>query len=180
MHTKIKLTFFQSLIVMPLMVTNILAGVPGSATIMTGEMNSTNLAVTDVRAEKIDKYFKDRNMPLAGYGQKMVDVADKNDIDWRLIPAIAVRESTGGKFACKSKTFNPFGWGSCKIGFKSYDHAIEVLGQNLGGNNPNTKRHYDEKTVDGILKAYNPPSVVPQYASQVIKIMDAIENIELK
>lgn len=162
------------------MVTNILTGIPGSATITTGIVNSENKTnVSDERAEKIDQYFKDRNMPLAGYGKKMVEVADKNDIDWRLIPAIAVRESTGGKHACKSVTFNPFGWGSCKIGFKSYDHAIEVLGKNLGGNNPNTSRHYSDKDVEGILKTYNPPHIVPQYANQVINIMDAIENTEL-
>lgn len=180
MHTKLKTTLFQSLIVMPLMVTNIISGIPGSATITTGIMNSENsVLVPDNRAEKIDQYFKDRNMPLAGYGEKMVLVADKNDIDWRLIPAIAVRESTGGKFACKKATFNPFGWGSCKIGFKSYDHAIESLGQHLGGNHPKTKHYYDEKDVEGILKTYNPPSVVPQYAHQVMKVMDAIENTEL-
>jgi hypothetical protein len=179
MYSKIKTTFFQSLIVMPLMVTNILSGVPVSATITTGEMNSTNSAVTpDVRAEKIDQYFKSYNMPLAGYGQKMVEVADKNDIDWRLIPALAVIESTGGKFACKSVTFSAFGWGSCKIGFKSYDQAIEVLGTNLGGNNPNTEKHYANKDTKGILAKYN--SVIPNYTAKVMKVMDAIEKTEVK
>jgi hypothetical protein len=164
---------------MPLMVTNILAGVPGSATITTEKTNSSISDTTpDVRAQKIDQYFADRDMPLAGYGQKMVEVADKNDIDWRLIPALSVRESTGGKHACKKATFSPFGWGSCKISFKSYDHAIEVLGKNLGGNNPNTSHHYSDKDVEGILKTYNPPKVVPQYASQVMKIMDDIEDTE--
>lgn len=165
---------------MPLMVTNIISGIPGSATITTGLVNSDHsVRIPDNRAEKIDQYFKERDMPLAGYGEQMVLVADKNDIDWRLIPAIAVRESTGGKFACKRATFNPFGWGSCRIGFKSYDHAIEMLGQHLGGNHPNTKRYYAEKDVEDILKTYNPPSVVPEYAYQVMRIMDAIENTEL-
>ena len=164
---------------MPLMVTNILSGVPVSATITTGEMNSTNSAVTpDVRTEKIDQYFKSNNMPLAGYGQKMVEVADKNDIDWRLIPALAVIESTGGKYACKSVDFSPFGWGSCKIGFKSYDQAIEVLGTNLGGNNPKTKHHYDGKDTKGILAKYN--SVIPDYTAKIMKVMDAIEKTEVK
>lgn len=176
MHKNIKLTFFQSLIVMPLMVTNILAGVPGSATIMTGEVNS--VVTPDVRAEKIDQYFKSYNMPLAGYGQKMVEVADKNDIDWRLIPALAVIESTGGKFACKKVTFSAFGWGSCKINFKSYDQAINDLGSHLGGNKPNTSRYYEGKDTKGILAKYN--SVIPNYTAKVMNVMDAIENTEVK
>ena len=126
------------------------------------------------KAEAIDAYFASRNMPLLGTGMKMVEEAEKNDLDWRLIPAIAVRESTGGKNECKKVLNNPFGWGSCKIGFKSSGEAIEVVAKNLGGNNPNTARHYDNKDIKGILRSYNPPHIVPRYAEQVISIMNAI------
>lgn len=126
------------------------------------------------KAEAIDAYFRLRDMPLEGMGMKMVQEAEKNGIDWRLLPAIAVRESTGGKFACKKVGYSAFGWGSCKISFKSHEQAIEVVAKNLGGNNPNTAKHYDEKTTLQILRAYNPPSIVPRYAEQVIAIMDAI------
>lgn len=126
------------------------------------------------KAEAIDAYFRERDMPMAGTGMKMVLEAEKNDLDWRLLPAIAVRESTGGKFQCKKVANSPFGWGSCKISFKSYDEAIEVVAKNLGGNNPKTSHHYDDKTTTQILRAYNPPSVVPRYAEQVISIMDTI------
>ena len=135
--------------------------------------------VLKARAEAIDAYFAERDMPLKGMGEKMVEEALKNDLDWRLLPAIAVRESTGGKFECKKVPNNPFGWGSCKIGFKSNEQAIETVARNLGGNNPNTARHYDEKTVIEILRAYNPPSVVPRYAEQVIAIMDIIGDENL-
>lgn len=131
------------------------------------------------KAEAIDNYFKDRDMPLAGYGRKMVIEAEKNNLDWRLLPAIAVRESTGGKFACKRVKFSAFGWGSCRINFESYDESIEVIALNLGGNNPRTSRHYANKTTYGILQAYNPPSIVPKYAEQVMKIMDAIGDKDL-
>ena len=135
--------------------------------------------VLKARAEAIDAYFAERDMPLKGMGEKMVEEALKNDLDWRLLPAIAVRESTGGKFECKKVPNNPFGWGSCKIGFKSNEQAIETVAHNLGGNNPNTARHYDEKTVIEILRAYNPPSVVQRYAEQVIAIMDVIGDENL-
>ncbi len=135
------------------------------------------LEAKEVRAEKaelIDAYFREHNMPLEGFGMKMVQEAEKNELDWRLVAAIAMRESTGGKFACKKVSFNAFGWGSCKINFESHDKAIETVARNLGGNNPRTAHYYDNKTTIQILRAYNPPSIVPKYAEQVISIMDAI------
>jgi hypothetical protein len=132
-----------------------------------------------IQAEAIDAYFSEHDMPLAGTGMKMAVEADKNDLDWRILPAIAVRESTGGKFDCKRVENNPFGWGSCKISFKSNGEAIETVARNLGGNNPNTARHYDNKTTKQILKAYNPPSIVLRYAEQVMSIMDAIGGVDI-
>jgi hypothetical protein len=134
--------------------------------------------VRAIKAERINAYFRQRGMPLEGTGMKMVLEAEKNNIDWRLLPAIAVRESTGGKFACKKATYSSFGWGSCKINFQSHEEEIEVVARNLGGNNPKTLRYYGGKDVKGILQAYNPPSVVPRYAEQVISIMDAIGQAE--
>lgn len=138
--------------------------------------------ILKIRAEKagaIDAYFAEHDMPLEGMGMKMVEEAEKNDLDWRLLPAIAVRESTGGKFDCKKAENNPFGWGSCKISFKSEEEAIETVAINLGGNNSNTAHHYDNKTVKEILQAYNPPSIVPKYANQVMSIMDKIGDADM-
>lgn len=131
------------------------------------------------RAQKIDTYFKERDMPLEGYGMKMVLEAEKNDLDWRLLPGIAVRESTGGKHACKKVKNSPFGWGSCKISFKTMNESIETVARNLGGNNPNTAHYYDNKTTEAILKAYNPPSIVPKYTKQVLAIMNNIQNQDI-
>ena len=133
------------------------------------------------QAEAIDRYFLDRDMPLAGTGMKMAEEADKHGLDWRLLPAIAVRESTGGKNDCQRVKNNPFGWGSCKIGFDSVDKAIETLARNLSGNNPNTAHYYDNKSTRQILNAYNPPSIVAKYTDQVISIMNVIgqENINI-
>lgn len=131
------------------------------------------------KAEFINAYFAARKMPLSGLGMKMVLEAEKNNIDWRLLPAIAVRESTGGKNACDRVKNNSFGWGSCKIGFDSNEHAIEIVAKNLGGNNPKTAKHYDQKTIKQILRAYNPPSVVPRYAEQVMSIMNDIGDTDI-
>lgn len=127
----------------------------------------------EIRAMKIDAYFKKRGDPLYGYGKKFVSEAQKNGLDYRLLPAISILESTGGKFACKN---NPLGWGSCKIGFKDWNEAIEVVALNLGGNNPRTKHYYDNgKTLDQKLYHYN--SVNPEYNKKIRIHMEEIRKI---
>lgn len=123
------------------------------------------------KAGKIDLYFKERSMPLAGYGMKMVLAAEEHGLDWRLLPAIAVRESSGGKQACG---YNPFGWASCRIDFKSYGEAIETLARNLGGKNPRTAAYYSGSTEEK-LHHYN-GTVVPTYTREVLNIMENIGN----
>ena len=152
-------------------------GVPDSNKQITAE-NSVIITQEEVdrkdKADAIDAYFAKNDAPLEGYGMKFVLEAEKNVIDWRLLPAIAMRESTGGKHACKSVKNSVFGYGSCKMSFNSIEESIEVVAESLGGNNPSTARHYDNKTVTQILKKYN--SVIPGYSSQVIKIMKAIKD----
>ena len=126
------------------------------------------------KAEAIDAYFAKYDTPLAGHGMKFVIEAEKNDIDWRLLPAIAMRESTGGIHACKRVSNSVFGYGSCKMSFNSIDDSIEIVAHSLGGNNPSTARHYDNKTTLGILRKYN--SVIPSYPKQVTKIMKKISD----
>lgn len=131
----------------------------------------------DLRADKIDAYFARYDLPLAGHGEGFIKSADRYGIDWRLLAAISFIESTGGKFACKNASYSAFGWGSCKINFNSYEHAIDVVSKNLGGHNPATEEHYKDKTTKEILEAYNPPEIVPDYAKKVMKEMKKIENM---
>jgi len=131
------------------------------------------------RAEAIDAFFEGRDAPLAGMGMKMVEEADKNGLDWRLIPAIATIESNAGKQACKKVTHSFLGWGSCKINFESKEKAIEIVSWNLGGNNPKTSRYYKGKTTEEILRRYNPPEIVPDYNARVIKVMGLIGDKDL-
>lgn len=146
---------------------------------------TTNTAVLEdqilkEKAEKIDKYFADREMPLAGYGEVFVTEAEKNGLDWALIAAIAVRESSGGKNACKKATHSFLGWGSCKINFSSKEEAIATVARNLGGNNPNTASHYAGRDTIGILESYNPRTVVYHYPEQVVAIMNDIKETEIE
>ena len=137
------------------------------------------VSIEDTRkehAEAINKFFKGRSMPLQGTGMTFVLVAEKYGLDWRLLPAIGVRESSGGKAACG---YNAFGWGSCKLGYNyhSYEEAIEAIGKNLGGANKNTARYYAGKSTEVKLYHYN-GSVEPPYIGEVLAIMDMIEDKE--
>lgn len=146
-----------------------LSGVVSVAADTPSDEDKAKEALRDEKAEKIDAYFKARSMPLAGYGAKMIASAEEHGIDWRLLPAIAIRESSGGKQACG---YNPFGWASCKVSFESYDEAIEKLAYNLGGKNPRTAAYYSG-TTERKLHHYN-GTVVPTYTQEVLDIMENI------
>lgn len=136
---------------------------------------TTTMEVTiDERAKNIDNYFAKNNLPLAGYGDVFVEVADKYDLDYRLLPSIAMRESTGGKNPCPNDKDNVFGWHSCKTTFTSYEAAIDKVGAHLAGEIDSTKGYYGNKTVWKKLRTYN--SVIAPYPDQVIGIMNKIEK----
>ncbi len=124
-----------------------------------------------IHATQIDLYFLNRGMPLSGYGKKMVAEAEEHGLDWRLLPAIAVRESSGGLHACGA---NVFGWASCKRSFKTINEAIATVAEHLGGGNKNTSAYYANKSTAEILNAYNPPTIIPKYTAEVMAIMDRI------
>lgn len=124
-------------------------------------------AIVDDRAERLDAYFAKRDMPLEGYGAKFIEVADAHELDWRLLPAIAVRESSGGKRIMNN---NPFGWGSAKIKFDDFNEAIEEVGANISGHDEDTAKYYKDKTVYQILWLYN-GTVIHTYPKEVMGIM---------
>lgn len=126
------------------------------------------------RAAKIDAYFDQWNLPLAGHGMTVVKEADKYDLDWRLVAAIGMRESTGCKFAFAEN--NCFGWGR-KVTFTSVDAAIVHITRNLAGEEESTAYHYAGKDTEGILAKYN--SVIPTYTKEIFAIMDDISGMDI-
>lgn len=180
------INFLQSFIAIPLLATSMpfsgLAQAPNSIAVL--NQNNTVMETSLITpeeakiqkecAEAIDAYFEKINAPLAGYGDKFVEEAIKNDIDCRLLAAIGMAESTGGIHACKKVPNMPFGYGSCKFGYDSMDETIEKVSASLGGNNPKTAKWYKGKTTEQILKTYNPDHIAPGYTKKVMRIMDSI------
>ena len=136
-----------------------------------------HLAEKKEKIRKIRDYFNRYNLPLAEEAELFVESAEKYHIDYRLLPAIGFIESTGGKFACGKESHNAFGWHSCKKSFSSYRESIDYITKNLAGKNPKTRHFYEGKTIRGKLEAYNPPSVVSDYADKVMKQMNIISSM---
>lgn len=128
------------------------------------------------RAAKIEALLATYNSPLKGHGMKFVQEAEKNEIDWRLLVAISGQESTYAIHSCKNATYSFLGYGSCRMSFKSIDDAIEKVSASLGGNNPKTAQHYDNKTTIEKLHKYN--TVLPSYTSDVVRIMKSIDSTD--
>ena len=88
---------------------------------------------SEARVEVLSAFFKRYNSPLQAHVQKIIEAADKYAIDWRLIPAIAMQEST----LCKKIPNNSFNcWGFGIYGgkvtrFSNYDEAIETVTKTL-------------------------------------------------
>lgn len=55
--------------------------------------------------------------PLLAHTEEMVRAADYYGIDWRLIPAMGILESSGGLYACGG---NAWGYGSCEEGYADW------------------------------------------------------------
>lgn len=194
MQNKKLIGFLEAIILMPMMTVSVSSGnIPKvnidnvSSKILLSQKNTSanglfafnqvadqKAEILKAEAQAIDAYYKSHDMPLEGMGMKMAQEADKNGLDYRLLPAISARESTGGREKCKKVGHNFFGWGSCRIGFDSDEKAIETVARNLGGNNPITSQYYAGKTTKEILDQYNPPSIVLHYTKQVMKMMDDI------
>lgn len=148
---------------------------------------SEEIVVVDNRAAKIDAYFAQWDLPLTGYGKEMVVVADEYGIDWTILPALAMLETTGGKNLCSNtrngvRNKNAFGYGSCSIYFKTFEDGFEAVARTISGNGKNTSHLYSGKTIDEILEVYNPPAtpgITKNYHDKAIKVMSDIENMQV-
>lgn len=98
----------------------------------------------DSRVEKLQNFFEKYGSPLAKNSKTFIEVADKYNLDWSLLPAIAGAESTFGKYVPSCADYNPFGWTSttspCGFWrFGNYDEAIRYVGEKI-----TTKNAYSE------------------------------------
>jgi hypothetical protein len=118
----------------------------------------------DTRTESIKEYFTKFNAPVASYSGKLIEEADKYSLDWRLLPAISMQESTGCKFRMGS---NCFGFGY--FHFSSIEEGIERVAEALSGQGPYGSYYRDKNTLQKLC-TYNGCD----YAKRVVGIMETI------
>lgn len=128
------------------------AALPQTAALVADEVE-----FVDARAKIIENFFKGYGSVLSNYSELFVKVADKYQLDPRLLPAIAMQESNGGKKVIKGSK-NPFGYGiygKLVIRFNSWEEAIERVGRAL------RQDYLDKglKTPSQIMTKYTPPSL---------------------
>ena len=117
----------------------------------------------DPRLRRLQEFFGQRDCPLREAAADFLIAADRNDLDWRLLPSISIIESSGGK---DYKNNNVFGWDSCRESFTSVREGIQFVAEQLA----NSKR-YKDKNLDNKLSTYNP---VPDYPRRVKAVMHAL------
>lgn len=66
--------------------------------------------------------------PIAPAIAHMLKAADVRGLDWRLLPTIALLESSCGSQACGG---NAWGWASCRQRFATFDEGIEIVADAL-------------------------------------------------
>src|SRR5579863_7114738 len=119
----------------------------------------------DDRWLKLQAFFEAYHCPVPYHVDDYLREADKNAIDYRLLPAISVRESTCGRH---SRLNNHWGWDSARSWFSSVMAGKLYLAQTLAQG-----ARYKDKTFDGKLKVYNPKV---QYVAEVKQLMQEIED----
>lgn len=121
-------------------------------------------APLDTRAIKLESFLTSYKSPLAGSAEHLVEEADRNDLDWRLVAAIAGLESTFCKHIPQG-SYNCWGWGiptgaKSGVAFGSWEAGVTTVSEGL-------KTRYVDRgaiTVEQIGRIY---AASPTWASRI-------------
>jgi hypothetical protein len=118
----------------------------------------------DARVEAVRQFLEKYDSPLEPHAQFIVDKADEYELDYRLVPAIAMQESNVCKKMPKNKvdplipSNNCWGYGvyggKVRV-FKTFEEGIETVTKSLA---TKYKDKHGLETPDEIMKMYTPGS----------------------
>lgn len=120
-----------------------------------GVFNS-NIISADARPEIVRRFLTKYKSPLESYAKLLVETADKYNLDFRLLPAIAMQESN----LCQKipeNSYNCWGfgiYGDKILRFSSYEEGIERVAESLAKN----YAHRGLLEPEDIMKKYTPQS----------------------
>lgn len=129
----------------------------------------------DARIAVVREFFQKYKSPLAPFADEIIASADKYDLDYRLIPAIAMQESTlCNKLPVKYKdTYNCWGfgiYGNKVTKFDNYKDAIDTVTKTLA----NKYKAIGLETPEQIMSKYTPSSN-GSWANAVSIVMNHLE-----
>jgi len=132
-----------------------------------------HVAFEDPRIAHLENYLTSFHSPLAKDARHIISEADRLQIDWKLIPAIAGVESTFCK-RIPSGSHNCWGWGiptgsESGIGFSSLAQGITIVSDGLRTNYMNR----GAKSLEQIGRIY---AASPAWASKVRFFIDQIDT----
>jgi hypothetical protein len=119
----------------------------------------------DPRVIKLQRFLYKLDCPVATMAEDFVRVADENNLDWRLLPSIAVIESGGGK---AYRNNNIFGWNKGAQSFATIRSGMELVAYKLA-HSP----IYRRQDCVGKLRIYNEDE---DYAPSVLAVMNRIST----
>ncbi len=127
----------------------------------------------DTRPAHLEAYLKQFNSPLAGSAAHFVAEADRLELDWKFVAAIAGLESTFGK-RVPPGSHNAWGWGiptgaQSGIAFSSWEKGITTVSEGLR----NKYINRGAVTIEQIGRIY---AASPTWASRVRYFMEDIES----
>jgi hypothetical protein len=94
--------------------------------------------LVDKRVDHLRAYLESHNSPIADQAHVFVREADRHNLDWKLVAAIAGAESTFGKHIPPG-SYNGWGWGiptgaQSGLGFKNWEQGIMTVSEGLAKN----------------------------------------------
>jgi hypothetical protein len=117
----------------------------------------------DPRAVRLRRFLSKLHCPVAVMSEDFVHAADDNHLDWRLLPSIAVIESSGGK---AYKNNNIFGWRNGDEAFPTIRAGLNHVAYKLG-----RSPLYRSRSSLAKLRLYNPNE---EYPGNVMAVMNRI------
>jgi len=133
---------------------------------------SGEIVASDARGDIIENFLKKYGSPLEPYSEFMIQTSDKYNLDYRLLAAIAMKESGLCK-AIPDESYNCWGWGIHSKGtlkFSSFEEGIETVSKGL-------KESYIDKgygTVEEIMTKYAHPDSTT-WAEGVLQYMNQMK-----
>ena len=93
------------------------------------------ISTTDTRITRLRAFLESYGSPLAADAKTFIEEADRNNLDWKLVAAIAGVESTFGQ-AIPRGSYNAWGWGiptgaQDGIHFKDWADGIAQVSEGL-------------------------------------------------